>query len=137
MARRLALLLLTLCTLAPAGLRRLLWRPEPERACEPQGRGAPPRHWVGCAADPGAARALSGLEARLAGVTVDLQTATAEDLATIPGLTPRLAAAVVADRERRGPFRSLEDLERVRGIGPARLARALPHLRLRERGASP
>lgn len=137
MARRLALLLLASLTLAPAAVRRLLWRAEPGRACAPEGRGAPPRHWVGCAADPGTARALSGREARLAGVAIDLQTATAEDLAAVPGLTPRLAAAVVADREGRGPFRSVEDLGRVRGVGPARLARALPHLRLRERGAGP
>ncbi|HZZ84465.1 MAG TPA: helix-hairpin-helix domain-containing protein [Anaeromyxobacteraceae bacterium] len=136
MARRLALLLLALLTLAPAAVRRLVWRPAPARGCAAEGRGAPPREWVGCAADPGTRRALTGREARLAGVPIDLATASAEDLAAVPGLTPRLAAEVVADRERRGPFRSPEDLRRVRGIGPARLARALPHLSLTERGAS-
>jgi competence protein ComEA len=33
-----------------------------------------------------------------------------------------LAAAIVAERERNGPFRSADDLTRVHGIGDGRLA---------------
>jgi competence protein ComEA len=55
---------------------------------------------------------------------VDLNAATAADLAAVPGLGPALAAEVVADRAARGPFPSVDALRRVRGIGPARLARA-------------
>jgi competence protein ComEA len=57
--------------------------------------------------------------------------ASAEDLAAVPGLSPRLAAAVVEEREQHGVFACLEDLLRVRGIGPVRLARARPHLALK------
>jgi competence protein ComEA len=57
---------------------------------------------------------------------VDLDRATAEDLAAVPGIGPGLAAAVVRDREENGPFRSPDDLRRVRGIGPARMERARP-----------
>jgi competence protein ComEA len=35
---------------------------------------------------------------------------------------PALAARVVAERERRGPFEAPEDLRRVLGFGPKKLA---------------
>jgi competence protein ComEA len=50
---------------------------------------------------------------------VDLNTATAERLTHLPGITPGRAAAIVANREQAGPFESCEDLARVPGIGPA------------------
>jgi competence protein ComEA len=53
---------------------------------------------------------------------VDLNTATAADLETLPGVGPATAAAIVDDRMRNGPFASVDDLERVPGIGPAKLA---------------
>lgn len=131
MARRLALLLLALAVVLPAAWRRLRPLPAPARICEPEGRGVEPRHWVGCRADPGAPRALSGNERLRFGLPVDLDDARAEDLAAVPGLSRGLAAEIVSDRARRGPFASVEDLERVRGIGPARMARARPFLRVR------
>lgn len=130
MSRRLALLLVALATLIPALRRRLGPPPQRPPACEPEGRGIPPRHWLGCRADPGAPRALSGAERLRSGLPVELDAATAEDLAVVPGLNARLAAEIVSDRERRGPFGTVEDLERVRGIGPARLAKARPFLRV-------
>ena len=126
--RRLALLLLCLASLAPGAARRLLVRPAPERPCRPEGRGVPPRGWVGCAADGGAPRDLTQRERLLLGLPVDLNRAGADDLEWIPGLSRKLAAAVVEDRSARGPFARPEELVRVRGIGPVRLARALPHL---------
>jgi len=123
-ARRLAALLVALAALAPAGARLLLSRPQARRPCEPEGRGAPPRHWIGCAADAGPQRGLDGRERLALGLPLDPNRAAADELALVPGLSERLAAAVVADREERGPFASVDDLERVKGIGPARLARA-------------
>jgi competence protein ComEA len=52
---------------------------------------------------------------------VNLNTATADALDALPGVGPATAAAIVRDREQHGPFRSVGDLERVRGIGPAKL----------------
>jgi competence protein ComEA len=53
---------------------------------------------------------------------LDLNTATAADLETLPGVGPATAAAIVEDRDRNGPFASVDDLDRVPGIGPAKLA---------------
>ena len=65
-------------------------------------------------ADPAAADAApTGL--------LDLNTATAAQLDALPGVGPATAQAIVDDRERNGPFRSVDDLVRVRGIGPAKL----------------
>ena len=58
----------------------------------------------------------------LAPRTVDLNTASAEVLVTLPGITPGRAAAIVANREQVGPFATCEDLVRVPGIGPATVA---------------
>lgn len=57
-----------------------------------------------------------------AGEPVDLNAATAAELETLPGIGPATAAAIVDDRDRHGPFASVDELERVPGIGPAKLA---------------
>ena len=48
---------------------------------------------------------------------INLNTATMEELMTLPGIGEKRAAAIVADREANGPFRVPEDLTRVDGIG--------------------
>jgi competence protein ComEA len=52
---------------------------------------------------------------------VDLNRATAAELDVLPGVGPATAAAIVAEREQNGPFLSVDELARVRGIGPAKL----------------
>jgi competence protein ComEA len=52
---------------------------------------------------------------------LDLNTATLEQLDELPGVGPATAKAILAERDRRGRFRSVEDLLDVRGIGPAKL----------------
>lgn len=49
---------------------------------------------------------------------IDLNSATPAELELLPRIGPALAARIVEDRQTRGPYRSLEDLDRVRGIGP-------------------
>lgn len=53
---------------------------------------------------------------------VDLNVADAAALEALPGVGPATAAAIVDDRDRNGPFASVDDLDRVPGIGPAKLA---------------
>ena len=52
---------------------------------------------------------------------IDINTATAEELTALPGLGPRKAAALVAYREAHGPFRSVDELIAVEGIGEGKL----------------
>lgn len=57
-----------------------------------------------------------------ASTPIDLNTATADQLDALPGIGPATASAIIADRQANGPFRSVDDLGRVRGIGDAKLA---------------
>jgi competence protein ComEA len=49
---------------------------------------------------------------------VDVDVADSAALERLPRIGPALAARIVADRQRHGPFGSLAALQRVRGIGP-------------------
>lgn len=55
------------------------------------------------------------------GELIDLNTATVQQLDTLPGVGPVTAAAIVAWRDTHGKFTSVEQLAEVDGIGPARL----------------
>jgi competence protein ComEA len=57
-----------------------------------------------------------------AGETIDLDRAGVAEVARLPRVGLTLARTIVADREARGPFGSLEGLDRVPGIGPGLLA---------------
>ena len=52
---------------------------------------------------------------------ININTATAEELETLPGIGEKRAADIVADREANGPFRIVEELTRVSGIGEGTL----------------
>lgn len=56
------------------------------------------------------------------GERIDLNSAPASELVRLPRVGPALARRIVADREARGPFSTVEDLDRVSGVGPAILA---------------
>lgn len=62
------------------------------------------------------------------GVPVDVNAASALALEAVPGLGPSRARAIVEDRERHGRFRSLDELDRVPGIGPATIDALRPFL---------
>ena len=48
---------------------------------------------------------------------IDINQATAEDFQKLPGIGPALARRIVTFREKHGPFRRVEDLLAIRGIG--------------------
>ena len=53
---------------------------------------------------------------------LDLNTATAEELAGLPGIGPELAGRIVAYREEHGGFGSVEEIMEVSGIGEGKFA---------------
>jgi DNA uptake protein ComE-like DNA-binding protein len=57
------------------------------------------------------------------GNRLDLDVATAAQLDSLPGVTPRMAKRIVADRMMRGPFLNRDGLRRVSGVGPNFLAK--------------
>jgi competence protein ComEA len=74
-----------------------------------------PRRGAGGGAPPG------GASAATPGGPVSLSTATPEQLDGLDGIGPALAQRIVDWRTRNGPFRAVDDLLEVPGIGEARL----------------
>ena len=65
---------------------------------------------------------------RLVG-TVNINTATPEQLELLPGIGESRANAVVAIRKQRGGFKSVDELTEVKGIGEVALERLRPFVR--------
>lgn len=70
----------------------------------------------------GSSGEVSGDAGEVPSAPVDLNTATVEQLESLPGVGPATASAIVDDRDSNGPFASVDELDRVPGIGPVRLA---------------
>lgn len=52
---------------------------------------------------------------------ININSADATRLEDLPGVGPATAAAIIAHRDQKGPFASVDQLADVRGIGPAKL----------------
>jgi competence protein ComEA len=59
---------------------------------------------------------------------IDINQAQWPELSLMPNIGEQLAKRIVADRAERGPFKDLEELRRVRGIGPKTLESMKPFL---------
>ena len=103
----------------------------------------PPADWTRTAARPfGAAIVLSLCAAAAPAVMsraddaapnppemrIDLNSATRVELMIIPGIGDALASAILEHRAAHGPFRALEDLDAVRGIGPRTIEDVRPFM---------
>ena len=69
------------------------------------------------------ASAQGSTEQQPALTPVNLNTATAEQLQKLPGIGPKIAEEIIKYREANGPFKSVEDLIAVKGIGSAKFSR--------------
>ncbi|ORV94287.1 hypothetical protein AWC11_04005 [Mycobacterium interjectum] len=78
----------------------------------------------------GPAGPVSGSVKPKAGEALDLNTATVEQLDGLPGVGPVTAAAIVSWRQANGKFTSVDQLADVDGIGPARLEKLRPLVRV-------
>lgn len=61
---------------------------------------------------------------------VNLNTATKEELDTLPGIGPAMASRIIEYRQANGSFKSIEDIKEVKGIGEAKFAKMKDRLRI-------
>ncbi len=73
---------------------------------------------------------MAGGKRLLFGMPLQINSESAEDLVALPGIGPKKAETIVRDRKERGPFKSPDDLVRVRGIGEKTLERLRPLIQL-------
>lgn len=100
--------------------------PAERLATEPRGGPASPR----TPRSPRSPRSLT----EPSGSIVNLETATATEIETLPRIGPALARRIVEDRRAHGPFGSLAGLQRVRGVGPALAERIAARVTFNEAG---
>lgn len=67
---------------------------------------------------------------------IELNSATWVEWSQLPGIGPVLANRIVEEREQNGPFRDIDDLDRVRGIGPKKIAAIRPFIRTESQDVS-
>lgn len=102
-----------------------------------QGEADPPEVVAGAGGGSGSGRSAggggpggSGIGASATPAVVDLNTATADDLDTLPGIGPATASAILAYRDEHGRFSTVDELLEVRGIGDAKLEQLRPLVRV-------
>lgn len=59
---------------------------------------------------------------------INLNTATSAELQEVPGIGPVTADKILKMRKLHGPFKSVNELRAIKGIGPKRLAKMKPYL---------
>jgi competence protein ComEA len=60
--------------------------------------------------------------------TTNINTATKDELVALPGIGPAKAQAILDHRKAHGPFKSVEELKDVKGIGAKRFEKLKPEL---------
>jgi len=75
---------------------------------------------------------LAPQKQKVLSLPININTASVEELDTLPGIGPKIAQAILEYRETYGKFASPEDLLLVPGIGPKKLFALLPHITVGE-----
>lgn len=60
---------------------------------------------------------------------LDINSAPQSELSLLPGIGPAMASRIIESREQRGPFKSVDDITRVPGIGEITLQDMRPFIR--------
>ena len=66
---------------------------------------------------------------------IDLNTATYEQLLALPDIGPVLAQRILDYRQEHGSFKTIDELDNIKGIGPKTLEKLKPYLRVSNVGA--
>lgn len=74
--------------------------------------------------------ARPGASSKPAPASLDINLASAEDFQKLPGVGPKLARRIVAYRQKHGPFRRMEDLMAIQGMGFKKWKALRPYLRV-------
>jgi len=74
-----------------------------------------------------------GKAAKPPAMAIDINKATVNDLQKLPGIGPGLAKQIVAYREKNGPFRRVEDLMVIKGMGFKKWKEIRPYMRVGDR----
>jgi competence protein ComEA len=93
-----------------------------------QGESPPPNPYAAGGGRGGSASAKG--ENIPAGLKVNLNTASQAELERLPGVGPVTAQRIIEYRAQIGVFRSVEELENVKGIGPKKLEQIRPYVTL-------
>lgn len=80
---------------------------------------------------------IDRLEARKYDFRFDVNSATWVEFGQLEGIGDSLAHRIVEDRKQNGPFSSVDDLQRVKGIGPKTLERIRPFLTIGDQPDAP
>lgn len=80
------------------------------------------------AVEVGDADASAGAPSR----QIDINKATAVELTAIPGVGNAIAQRIVEFRDKQGPFRRVEDLLKIKGIGEKSFQKIRPHVKVVE-----
>ena len=88
--------------------------------------GLPCHSWVWALQNQGKA-------AKPQAIAIDINKATVHDLQELPGIGPSLAKQIVAYREKNGPFRRVEDLMVIKGVGFKKWKKIKPLVKVGDR----
>ncbi len=86
---------------------------------------------------PAAARMLDFMNGEQLKRKVDINAASPGDLNGIPYVGPAMAREIFNYRQTHGRFENIEDLKKIKGIGPRRYERIAPHVRVIGNSTSP
>ncbi|GHG99462.1 helix-hairpin-helix domain-containing protein [Comamonas sp. JC664] len=117
-SRTAALAVVALGVLGVGVVARLRWPDAaPALECAPESVRIRPDGVATC----GDGAVPTGAQALALGLRLDLNSATEDELALVPGVGRSLARSLVDAREAQGGFKSWDDVDAVRGVGAAKL----------------